>query len=228
MDLIWVGSQTNRPLQSEYDVSRAYVEMVPYALPTHNERWKNWDAALALYHACQTTHPADPVLDAGACRDPKYPSPFLPGLQSMGYQRLYGCNLDETKTEYERGICYQHGDITELEHPDAYFGYVACLSVLEHGVDWRLFFTEMARVIKPGGHLFVSFDYWETPVDTGDRTAFGVPVKIFDRFDVTSMITYAGDLGFNLTLPADLKCRDKVVKWMGMEYTFYNLLFKRS
>ncbi len=223
----WAKTQTNRALQSERDVDRAYVELVPDALPYHNERWKNWDASIALAHLLETTAFQDRVLDAGACRDPKYPSPFLPGAQKYGYQRLYGVNLDETKREFENGICYDHGDITKLDFPDKHFGYVACLSTIEHGVDTCQFFLEMARVLQKGGHLFVSFDYWDTPVDTGGQMAFGVPIKIFSSDDVIQMLRYAGEFGLEVTSPLDLTCKDKVVKWMGLEYTFCNLLFKR-
>jgi SAM-dependent methyltransferase len=225
----WALEQTNRALQSEFDVSRAYVEMIPAALPYHNERWKNWDAAIAIYHADRTVQEDGVILDAGACRDPKYPSPFLPAMQRLGFQRLYGVNLDEKYEQYENGICYGHGDITDLfQFPNGYFDFVACLSVIEHGVDPCKFLAEMSRVLRRGGHLFVSFDYWEDPIATGDRTAFGVPVKIFSRDDVTRMVRYASDVRLNLTSPLDLSCKDRVVKWLGLEYTFANLLLCKS
>lgn len=222
----WCDTQTNRALQCERDVDRAYVPLVERGLPFHNERWKNWDAALAIHHACDLPT-ADRILDAGACRDPKYPSPFLPAMQKLGYQRLHGVNLDEKDTEYENGICYRKGDITNLEDGSASFGFVACLSVIEHGVDYKAFFYEMARILRRGGHLFVSFDYWEDPIDTGGRMAFGVPVKIFSADDVLKMVRYAGDVGLVITSSLDLTCKDRVVKWLGLEYTFCNLLFRR-
>jgi SAM-dependent methyltransferase len=223
----WAYDQTNCALQSEHDVSRAYVEMIPDALPYHNERWKNWDAAIAVSHA-RSTPPDGAILDAGACRDPKYPSPFLPALQKLGYQRLFGVNLDERGVEYENGICYRRGDITrDLPFAGAYFDFVACLSVIEHGVDWRLFLTEMARVIKPDGQLFVSFDYWEDKIDTGDRMAFGAPVHIFDSDEVDEMRLFADDVGLESD-EFDPMCDQRVVKWLGLEYTFANLLFTRT
>jgi SAM-dependent methyltransferase len=227
MERSWINKQTNAALQSEHDVSRAYVEMLPFGLPYHKERWKNWDVALALHHTYDTTRFDQPVLDAGACRDPKYPSPYLPGLQRFGYQLLSGCNLDEGRTEYEQGIRYEHGDITRLRHGKGHFAFVACLSVIEHGVKTHLFLEEMARVIQPNGHLFVSFDYWQDPIDTGDRTAFGVPVKIFNRADVVGMVHFAEHHGFELTGELELGCKDRVVNWLGLEYTFFNLLFRR-
>ncbi len=228
----WCDTQTNRALQCELDVDRAYIPLVERGLPFHNERWKNWDALLAVHHAAfdlQTACPEDDrILDAGACRDPKYPSPFLPAMQKLGYQRLYGVNLDEKKQEFDHGICYDHGDITNLAFPDKHFGYVACLSTIEHGVDPCLFLAEMARLLRSGGHLFVSFDYWVDPINTGDRGAFGVPVKILSSADVLDMARYAGEVGLEVDYrKLDLSCKDRVVKWLGLEYTFCNLLFRR-
>lgn len=226
--LDWADSQTNRALQNEQDVSRAYVELAPYALPRHNERWKNWDAAIALAHLYDTTFSDGTVLDAGACRDPKYPSPFLPAAQRLGLQRLYGVNLDEKGIVFENGVRYEHGDITNLKFAKGFFDYIACLSVIEHGVDVGKFFKEMARVVSRGGYLFVSFDYWDTPIDTGDRTAFGAPVKIFSRDDVVQMVKIASEFGLVLTRPLNIDCQDPLVKWMGLEYTFCNLLLQRK
>ncbi len=223
----WAKEKTNRALQSMHDVHRAYVELVPQALPFHNDPFKNWDAAIALAALYDTTVMQERVLDAGACRDPAYPSPFLPGAQRLGYQQLFGVNLDETKREFENGICYDYGDITKLGFPDKYFAYVTSLSTIEHGVDYRLFLAEMARILHSSGHLFVSFDYWIDPIDTGDRMMYGVPVKIFNSNDVLKMVNYANDVGFDLVRPMDLTCKDRVVTWYGLQYTFCNLLFQR-
>ena len=130
--------------------------------------------------------------------------------------------------ETSRGISYARGDITKTDLCDGTAHFVACLSVLEHGVDLRAFLQEMARVITPGGHLFVSVDYWEDPIDTGDRIAFGAPVKIFDAAAVRDFISQAKCLGLKVTSAPDLRCRERAVSWIGLEYTFLNLLFLRK
>ncbi len=227
MDPEWVDSQTNSALLRDHDVSRAYVELVPYALPTHNDRYKNWDAALALHHAYFTTDPDEPVLDAGACRDPAYPSPFLPGLQKLGFRHLTGCNLDEPRMVFDAGIHYEPGDITKLRYAPGTFGFVACLSVIEHGVDRNLFVEEMARIIKPGGHLFVSFDYWQDKIKSAAHM-FGAAHNILCMDEVDEMITHAYDHGLVVTSDCHLECQDRVVHWAGLSYTFCNLLFRKS
>ncbi len=41
------------------------------------------------------------------------------------------------------------------------------------------------------------------------------------------MVRYASDVGLDVSGAMDLTCKDRVVKWLGLEYTFCNLLFYR-
>lgn len=223
----WARVQTNTALQDEGAVSIARNLLNQHKIPLQGDRWKNWDQYLAIYHAARLTNKDESVLDAGACRDPAYPSTFLPGLQKLGFTSLHGCNLDEGALVVENNVKYQYGDVTASPYADARFAYVACLSVLEHGVDWRKFYIEMSRIIKAGGHLFVSFDYWVDPIDVGDRMAFGAPVKVFNKPDVMTMALFAHQFGLHLTKVPVFECKEPLVKWMGLEYTFFNLLFQR-
>ena len=56
------------------------------------------------------------------------------------------------------------GDMRDLSRfPDASFDAIVCCSVLEHltGADQKLALSEMARVLKPGGRVGLTFDYGE-------------------------------------------------------------------
>lgn len=88
-------------------------------------------------------------------------------------------------------IVYEHGDITRTKYPSASFDSITCLSVVEHGVDLGAWLCEMSRILKPGGILFTSTDYWETPIDTREQTAYGAPVRIFSRADVQEILETA-------------------------------------
>lgn len=231
----WAAEQTNRPLMNEDVAGYAYVASLEADIQFHPERWKNWDNYLAVYHACNGSQGPrrewgfhDPILDAGACRDPKSPSSFLPSLHDIGYTRLFGCNLDEPADGVrEGGVNYTRDDITHTHFKDNMFRFVACLSTLEHGVNEFDFLDEMWRVLRPGGSLFMSFDYWHDKIDTGGRMAFGAPVRVFNHCDVEDMLCYARNIGFTAPTHYEWRCDEPVVKWLGLEYTFMNLLVSK-
>lgn len=195
-------------------------------LPAHPDRSKCWDGLLATVHACGTTARDTPVLDAGAERY----STFLPGLRRLGFTNLTGINTVFEAEQHIDGMNFRPGDVTGSDLPSAAFGFIACLSVIEHGVDLPAFFGEQARLLRPGGHLFVSFDYWETPVDTSGLSAYGVPIHIFSHTELDAMIALAATVGLVVVGPTDFSCSEKAVSWerFGLRYTFGNILLRRA
>ena len=224
--LRWAKEQTNAALRDTADIERAAQELTAAGLPPHPDRPKCWDGFLATLHAATTTPRDMPVLDAGAERY----STFLPGLRRLGFTDLTGINTVFTAEEVMDRIRYRPGDVTGSDLPDAWFGFVACLSVVEHGVDLPAFLREQARLLRPGGHLFVSCDYWETPIDTAGLQAYGVPVRIFTRADLEAAIAIAEAAGLRLVGSRNLNCVEKAVCWerFGLRYTFANLLWRRD
>lgn len=227
----WCKQQTCSTLKDEAQVSIAKNLIAQRGLEYTTDRWKNWDNYLAVYHAKRLVEdPAtDAVLDAGACRDPSHPSAFLPSLSKLGFKDLQGCNLDEAQGPdlVDGGATYRHGNIEAYPYGDEQFAYIACLSTIEHGVNWQKFLQDTARILKPGGHLFVSFDYWPTPVNTHGQMAFGVPIKVFDKTDVMNMCVFGAQVGLLPVKAPIFEAGDPLVKWMGMEYTFFNMLLRR-
>lgn len=219
-----VISETNKALDTQETVRLFQNIAIRSGLPLHEDAQKNWDSILATYWATMTCDTVDPVMDVAATKG----SAFLPGLRKLGFHNLISINLTQKETEVVNGISYQYGDCTATNFQDNYFGYISCLSVIEHGVDVDRFLAESHRILKKNGYLFISTDYWIDPVDTFGQTAFGAPVKVFDKNDIISIIEKAKGLGFELTTNCDLNCKEKTVEWIGMQYTFINLLFQKK
>lgn len=215
----------NRALQTREEVERAVETLRTAGLAPHPDRPKNWDALVALGTMLEATRRRDRILDMGAATY----SPLLTWLYQFGYRRLLGIDLAYTG-EIRRGpIRLRPMDLTATTFEDGWFGGVACLSVIEHGVDVEAFLREAARLLRPGGVLVASTDYWPEPIDTAGLEAFGHPVRVFDRAGIQAVIDTARRHGLELAGPVDLDATDKVVRWerFGLDYTFAVLVFRR-
>ena len=222
--MTWLGQQTNRALM-DHDSVKVCMEIIKKSqLPLHSDSPKNWDNLIGLWHTVLNVDPHETVMDIAATPE----SAFLPSLASMGYKNLVSINLTQQKTEVVNGIKYMHGDCTKTNFADNYFGFISCLSVIEHGVNIDQFFAESSRILKSGGYLFVSTDYWFDSVDTKGQMAFGAPVKVFTSRDIHELVKIAEKHNLHLTGKVDLSCNQKVVNWIGMDYTFINILFKKK
>jgi SAM-dependent methyltransferase len=205
-------------LRTRAACDQAISQVKVLGLPLVSDPPKNWDCLAALDVILATTTRRAPVLDAGAERY----SQLLPWLALYGYRRLEGINLAFTQPERRGPILYRYGDITRTDYPPATFDAIACLSVIEHGVDPAAFVREMTRILKPGGVLVVSTDYWPEPVETRGQVAYSVPVHIFTAPELRALLAEAEQEGLVLTGPLDLRSDERVVHWrqVDLDYTF--------
>ena len=75
--------------------------------------------------------------------------------------------------------------LEETNYQSNTFDFVTSLSVIEHGVDIHKYFMEMNRILKKGGLLLTSTDYWlEKTINTKCVLSKGTPDKIFDRSEI--------------------------------------------
>ncbi len=220
------GRLTSRPesplpngvLQSRAEWQKAFAEAKAARLPLHRGEEKNWDHLAAVFAILGSTTASARVLDAGA----EFYSNVLPALFAYGYRNLYGINLSFTEEARRGPIRYLPGDITRTAFADDFFDAVACMSVIEHGVPLEGYFREMYRVLKPGGLLITSTDYYPTAIDTRGKTAHGAAIKIFTRAEIEEMLRLAREIGFESTGEVDLECSERPVRWeqFGLEYSF--------
>lgn len=220
------GHPTSRPklplpngtLKSRAEWQLAFVAAKAARLPLHRGDEKNWDHLAAVSAILGETTPSARVLDAGA----EFYGNVLPALFAYGYRDLYGINLSFTEGARRGPIRYQPGDITQTVFADNSFDAVACMSVIEHGVPLEGYFREMYRVLKPGGLLITSTDYYPTPIDTTGKTAHGAAIKVFTKAEIQEMLRLAQEIGFESTGEVDLECSERPVRWeqFDLDYSF--------
>lgn len=211
-------SLPNRVLQSRAEWSEASLAAARLKLPLHPSAEKNWDHIAAVQAIVSSAPKSAYVLDAGA----EFYSNVLPALYVYGYRNLYGMNLSFSDPARRGSIRYLPGDITDTGFPASSFDAITCMSVIEHGVPIDSYFREMFRILRPGGLLITSTDYWPAPIDTHDKIAHGAPIKIFSRDEIGDMMARARRSGFETTGDFDLECPAPTVRWdaYGLEYTF--------
>ncbi len=218
----------NAVLRTYQEVNRSIALTKSLGLPLHVDPFKNWDslAAWSIINRYFSRRHDAKILDAGG----ETYSVILKQLQKAGFRDLTCINLVFKTSVIRKGIRFQYGDITQTDFSKSQFDAITCLSVIEHGVDVNSYFKEMSRILKPGGVLVTSVDYWATPIDTMGQMAYGVPIKIFNRKQVVTMATIALKNKLELMDKLDLKCSNKVVCWklFNLNYTFLYFTMRKK
>lgn len=212
-------------LQTVSEYEKAVNELRQCGLVPHNDLPKNWDHLSALTAILNQKDGKASVLDAGG----ETYSPLVHWLYLYGYRDLYVANLSFDKPFRQGPIQYLPEDIIHTSFPDASFDVITCLSVIEHGVDIEEFLTEAKRLLRDGGQLILSTDYWPNGVDSEGVTAYGLDWDPFDADGVTELAETAESVGFRtLTELDDLSATDRPVSWRDREYTFALVRFEVS
>jgi len=208
----------NKVLLSKQECIEAAERGRSLGLPLHRSLENNWDHLEAVYAIVNSVPKSANILDAGA----ELYSNVLPALFACGFSHLFGMNLSFTFVARRGPIQYLPGDITRTGFRDSFFDAITCMSVIEHGVPLRAYFQEMFRILKPGGILITSTDYYSEPIDTKGQDAYGAPIKIFSRNEVESILSLSAQCGFEVNREISLDCAERPVHWepYGLEYTF--------
>ena len=237
--LVWQGARldpavpadiwrpwANAALRTRAEADAARDAVVAAGLHPHADDPKNWDSLLALGLILDRFDTTARVLDAGSTQY----SRLLPWLYLFGYRALHGVDLTYEGPVEVGPIRYEQMDLTATTFADASFDAIACLSVIEHGVPVEAYLREASRLLKPGGLLITSTDFWCEPVDTAGREAYGVAAHIFTPAEIGACVAAARRHGLRPTGPLDLRCDERVVHWerMGLEFTFASFVLERA
>lgn len=100
--------------------------------------------------------PTDTLLDAGCGRT----APVLMRFRGKA-GRLVGVDLVDFTTEID-GVELIKGDLASIPLPEASVDVVMARSVMEHVTDPMAVYTELGRVLRPGGRLiFLTGNLWD-------------------------------------------------------------------
>jgi hypothetical protein len=220
--------QINSVLKTRKDVELA-IKILKNSNLNINRRdiEKNWDSLIALNTILKKTNSSANFLDAGGLLN----SLIIIWLYQFGYKNLFCINLIFKNIEKRGRVKYISGDLTKTPFPDNFFDVISCLSVIEHGIDEESYFNEMYRILKDGGLLITSTDYWEYKIDTNNNFVYNNPVFIYDKKSIKTLLDKAYKRGFTLYGPnIDYKCEEKVVNWkrFNLNYTFLIICLQKS
>jgi SAM-dependent methyltransferase len=185
---------------------------------------KSWDVLRTVQFIEQNVSKTTPILDLGA-----YASEVLYCLYDTGYADLTGIDLNPALKQmpFKDRIKFVVGDFTHMEFPAESFGAITAISVIEHGFCGPRVFGEAARLLKAGGYLIGSTDYWPEKIDTSGITAFGLDWTIFSKKDLLNLAEEAGKHGLVPVGQLNFEASEATVSWFGRGYTFAWFAFQK-
>lgn len=224
-------------LQDWLEIGEANKILNRKRLPIHEASDKNWDL-YRVYTIVESMPREKKIIDLG-CGD----AFALKLLYAMGFKSLYGIDFSInwrarvgqiTRMWRARSLKVPYrlykGDLTTTKFSARTFDVALGISVIEHGVNLEKFLIESFRILKPGGLLFITNDYWEEEIQINASVRpYGLSWKIFSKQDIEHFIKLSYDVGFFLYRDSPFpKCSDRCIVWKNHEYTFLNIVLKKK
>jgi SAM-dependent methyltransferase len=185
---------------------------------------KSWDVLRTLQFMERHVSKTTPILDLGA-----YGSEVLCSLNKMGFSDLTGIDLNPaiTRMPNQENIKYVMGDFTHTAFPSETFGAITAISVLEHGFCGPKVFREASRILKTGGYLIGSTDYWPEKIDTSGVIVYGLDWTIFSKAEFLDVIEEASKYGLVPVGQLNFEASERTVRWFKRDYTFAWFAFQK-
>ena len=204
------GSQhiVRRYLQSGFLRRGAFRLLTGSAAP-HFDHAKQWDTA-NVERLLEDEPRASRILDCGG-----FNSPSIRALTHRGFRNVHSIDLNPALPAQEvfgsTRLTVQDMQATAFRSGE--FDVVLSCSTVEHGVSWSRFLEEAARLLRPGGLLYVSTDLVHDETDPSSVEEFGLPWQPLRIADLPVVIELLGRMGFSappaidIELPATLPYR---------------------
>ncbi len=121
--------------------------------------------------------------------------------------------------------------VTQTTFENNFFDILICLSVIEHNVNLEQFFIECSRLLKKGGKLYLSTDYWDKKINTSDAPGnYGLLENdwtIFSKKEIIEIIHIAKSERLILENKKIPDTNQPVVHWNTKKYTFLSIIFTK-
>jgi len=192
----------NSVLKNMLEVDEAINYLDSLHLFPHQDRSKSWDIS-KIIHILNKADKGSFILDVG-CNT----CPILAMLSKIGFKELYGCDLylsSSSKSQSEINEFKKYNlsiqNLEDTNYRNNMFDYITSLSVIEHSINIEKYFKEMNRILKKGGMLLTSTDYWQNKISTKNSCLFGMPDIIFSRDEINNIINIAKKMVLNSLNP---------------------------
>ena len=225
-----------RVLQDWREIGEACKFLGRKGLPRHQSGEKAWDFQL-LYGLVEELGREAKIIDLGCSG-----VDTLRLLHAMGFKHMHGVDLQVGwRDRMRQAVLMRRGgwrrpfrlhqrNLTRTGFAAGTFEVATCISVIEHGVDFEAFLREASRLLRSGGLLFVTADYWEETIDVSDDGGeYGLEWEVLSRADVEKLVLLAQRYGFELcdgdgSIP---KGGEKCIVWHGQEFTFVGMAWRK-
>lgn len=186
---------------------------------------KSWDVLQTLNFINKNLPKDAKILDLGA-----FCSEVPISLSRMGFTGVHGVDLNPRviAMPHSDRIKYVVSDFMETPFETESFDAITAISVIEHGYNPERLFSELQRLLKPGGYFIASFDFWPEKINTGNKCFFDMTWLIFSRQDFFSMLEVAGRYGLFPNGEIDTKTEDSPIECLGFCYTFGWMVLRKK
>jgi SAM-dependent methyltransferase len=222
-----MNRQLNRLLQTRAEVDVCTQWLRDSGLRSHDFTCKDFDQAL-ITPLIQTT---SSVLDMGS-----QGSFILDNLKLNGHIGKK-CGIDLGYQEGEKHVYPEielfKGSLMSTPFADESFDVITNLSVVEHEVSYQAMAKECARLLRKGGNLYITHDYWSPRVDTLEVSLYGLKWTILDKPLTEELIAACEAEGLHQSSPMDWTTSEQVINPQfcapyGKSYTFAILHFIKN